>query len=241
MGENVNINGWKSLFTDAPDLKPTFDTNTGVADVLKNWKHAWDKDQIPKDIITESTDGNVDGLFESGVHAYALWWLYNLWPYNTPTVSKIAGFAHPVPPGKNGWGYYVQQGILMREEKDPAYRERMEALLIYMAYKDRNGAYQNPLNIAAHAGIAAHTAFAAANTGPEVQDAWQAALPDAQKEVPVMNQVLKAAAFNQSVRAPWGLDWMVALTDTLPKFLQGDLDQNTTITTLRTKADTLSK
>ncbi len=239
--ENVNTNGWKSLFTDAPDLKPTFDTNTSVADVLKNWKHLWDANQIPKDIITESQDGNVDGLFQSGAYAYAAWWLYNLWPFNVPTVSKIAGFAHPVPPTKNGWGYLVQQGILMRDEKkDPAYFERMKALLIYMAYKDRNGAYQNPLNIAAHAGIAAHTAFAAANTGPEVQDAWQAALPDSAKETPVMNDVLKAGAFNQVIRAHWGNDWMVALTDNLPKFLQGDVDLNGTITTLRKAADTLS-
>jgi hypothetical protein len=239
MAEMTNRYGFTSLFAHAPSFAVAFDTNTSLADVLKNWKAQWDANNVPHGIITLSSDSDVDGLFETGTIAFASWWLYNMKVYQNPTQSKTAGFTHPVKPNKNGWGYVVQQGFIMREIADPALKERAEALITWLSYKDKEGAYFEPLNIAAFADIAAHTAFKAANVSSAVQDSWKAALVDPANETSIMNDVLTQAAFNETTRASWGDDWMIAITDNVPKYLTGQQDLNTTISKMKTKATAL--
>ncbi|MCS4539350.1 MAG: hypothetical protein HYU03_01485, partial [Thaumarchaeota archaeon] len=236
----------KELFTPAPEFAPLFDTNTGVADLLTDWKNLWDKGLIPKDILTLSSDGDVDGLIETGTFAYALWWQYALKYLNNPEVSKIGGFVHPVPnpttEGQTGWGYVVQQVYILRNiQNDPDLLERARALIVWMTWKDRTGFAYQPLRIAAQADIAAYTAYVDWNNGPDAREALRTSVPDPDKELPILTDVLGKATYNQVSRAPWGDDFMVELSNQGPKYLTGSQDQQTTITNLRNKAIALAK
>ncbi len=236
----------KELFTPAPEFAPLFDTNTGVADMLTDWKNLWDKGLIPKDILTISSDGDVDGLFETGTFAYALWWQYQLKVFNNPSVSKVAGFVHQVPnpttEGQLGWGYVVQQVYILRNiQNDPDLLERARAAIVWMTWKDRTGFAYEPLRIAAQADIAAFTAFVDWNTGPDAKEALKTALVDPDKELPIVTDVLAKATYNQVSRSDWGEDFMIELSNQGPKYLTGSQDQKTTITNLRNKAIALAK
>jgi hypothetical protein len=239
----INIYGWNSLFTDPPTITPTFDTNTSVADLLKQWKDLWDKNLVPHSIITENSEGNVNGEFGAGTYAYGLWISYDIRPMQSPKNSKIGGFIHPVPggtgPNSTGFGYLIQQGFLIREISDPVYAERVHALATWMAYKDRAGVYYEPLRIAAEADIAGLTAFKDPNTGPEIQAAFKDALIDPTREVAVMAQQVQTGAYFKAGPAPWANNWQIACTSNIPAFLTGTQDLNTTITKLRTKANSL--
>ena len=236
----------KELFTAAPEFAPLFDTNTGVADMLTDWKNLWDKELIPKDILTLSSDGDVDGLIETGTFAYSLWWQYALKYLNNPEVSKIGGFVHPVPnpttEGQLGWGYVVQQVYVLRNiQNDPDLLERARAMIVWMTWKDRTGFAYQPLRIAAQADIAAFTAYVDWNNGPDAREALRTSVPDPDKELPILTDVLGKATYNQVSRAPWGDDFMVELSNQGPKYLTGSQDQKTTITNLRNKAIALAK
>lgn len=236
----------KELFTAAPEFAPKFDVNTGVADMLTDWKNLWDKGLIPKDILTLSSDGDVDGLFETGTFAYTLWWQYALKYFNNPEVSKIGGSVHPVPnpttEGQLGWGYVVQQVYILRNiQNDPDLLERARGMIVWMTWKDRTGFAYQPLRIAAQADIAAFTAYVDVNNGPEVKEALKTSVPDPDKELPILTDVLGKSTYNQVSRAPWGDDFMVELSTEGPKYLVGSQDLKTTITNLRDKAEALAK
>lgn len=236
----------KELFTAAPEFAVQFDVNTGVADMLTDWKNLWDKGLIPKDILTISSDGDVDGLIETGTFAYALWWQYALKYLNNPSVSKIGGFVHPVPnpttEGQTGWGYVVQQVYILRNiQNDPNLLERARAMIVWMTWKDRTGFAFEPLKIAAQADIAAFTAYVDWNNGPDVKEALKTSVPNPDTELPILTDVLGKATYNQVSRVSWGDDFMIELSNQVPKYLTGSQDQKTTITNLRNKAIALAK
>jgi len=234
----------KELFSARPNFVPQFDTNTGVADMLTDWMNLWSNNYVPHGILTLSSDGDVDGLFETGTFGYALWWQYNLKAYNNPSANKHAGYINPVPNGTgstgNNWGYTVQQVYLMRKiQNDPALLERTQGLMTWMTWKDRTEYPYEPLRIAAQADIAAFTAYVDVNHGPEVTQAFQTAVPDPTTQVPIMLAVQQNSTYNQIIPAPWADSWMISLSSELPKYLTGEQSQATTITNIKTKAEQL--
>jgi len=234
----------KELFSARPNFVPQFDTNTGVADMLTDWANLWSNNYVPHGILTLSSDGDVDGLFETGTFAYALWWQYNLKVYNNPTANKDAGYINPVPVGTGAtgtnWGYTVQQVYLMRKiQNNPDLLERTQGMMTWMTWKDRTGYPYEPLRIAAQADIAAFTAYLDVNNGPQVQSGLQTAVPNPTTQVPIMLDIQKNSTYNQIIPAPWADDWMIDLSSELPKYLTGEQSQATTITNLRNQAEAL--
>jgi hypothetical protein len=234
----------KELFSPRPAFTPLFDTNTGVADMLTDWMNLWSNNYVPHGILTLSSDGDVDGLFETGKFAYALWWQYNLKVYNNPSVSKIAGYVNPVPNGSgsngNNWGYTVQQVYLMRKiQNNPSLLERAQAAMVWFTWKDRTQFPYEPLRIASQADIAAFTAYIDINESPLVTQAFQSAVPDPTTQVPEMIQIQQQSTYNQIIPAPWADSWMIDLSSELPKYLTGEQNQATTITNIRNKAEQL--
>ena len=242
VGEVLNRAGENGLFKSAPGFEVNFDTNSEAAETLKDWKRLYDKNQIPRGILSMTSDSDIDGMYATGKFLYGKWWLYMLRGWNDANFSKtIFPDGRPgtsvVPPKDHGWGYAVQQGYLARDIQDNALlRKRVEGMLTWFGYYDIEGRANHCLRIARDSGISAHCGYKSANTADELKAAWKPYLYDPETELDTMSDVLATTGWFEGTRALWSNEWMISCTDNIPIYLQGDLSLEDTIDRLREDA-----
>jgi len=234
--EAMNIEGDEAMF-DSKTLDPTFDTNTAAAEILKNWKRLYDNNVVPKAMLTSSESDNMT-WFKSGKYAYHQIEDYNIGQYNDPSQSTIGGKVSIVQNStQQKWGDFTAGWYaIVKRDRTPVEQERVNRLMEFFSYKDKNGEFLVPKKFVANFSIL--SMYPEVLNDPTVKDQLAKAFRT-DPSVAISN--LMSSQIVNAQKAVWFMDWNATVLTELPLALTGKKSINDVITTLREEAISVKK
>jgi len=223
---------------DPKTFEPTFDTNTGAAQVLKDWRYLYDKELIPRGTLT-ATEGDHISWFATGKYAYAQQSTYDNKRFNDPAQSQIAGHASFVPFAKEFTGELNNcMYVIANRPRGPQRLDRVKRLFLWFANKDQNGQYFAQKKWLIDYGITA--GVKGLFEDPEVQAAFKKWVYRPE-DIQTIQDNLQNADFPLVWKTPWFLEWQRTMNAELRKCISGETTIEQCISALRDRANYLVK
>lgn len=238
--ETMNVGGLEAMWANEAPYEPTFDTTTVAAEVLRNWKNAWDKGWVPKSVLTmKQTD--FLGAFATGKYAYNPNGNYFLRFMNDPSKSQIAGKSSIVPVKTQPWGLIDTAAYSLVNRKGRTQRdlEYAQGLLEFFGYKDRNGDFRVARRWAIEEAL--DSGYAAVAEDPQLKTAVGKWFPDPDYYLNTMKGVYSTIQMPPAWRSGWYTKWNTRAQSDLSLILTGEKTVNEVITGLRDYATELIK
>jgi hypothetical protein len=222
------------------EWNPTFDVNTPVAEMLKDWQYLYEKEICPRGVLATDEGENIS-WFMTGEYAYSEHHPYEIMRFQDPSVSKIAGYASVAPPqgDRSPVGFLFAPIYCIRNnppsKAPPDWRlARVHRLMQFMGYKDKEGKFYRHKYWQIQAAVA--SPYAAVYQDPEVVDAFSKWVYRPQ-DLDTMWELLQMARMPGVWKAPWGMDWTNYMNTICPQVIQGSMTVNDGIGKLRAKAE----
>ena len=218
---------------------PEFDEESGVVDMLNQWRDLYAEGLVPKGILTFQESDWIE-TFAAGGIAFSPQLQYDLRTFADPSKSKAPGEIVAVPQQGQNWGmlhmgiYLVGNSGQSDDELAQAYR-----LAQYFGHRDpKTDKFVVPTAWAAENNLT--QGYAEVNGSPEVESAVKEWLPDADEQWPVLKDYMANPQYAKNLyHTSWALEWMSHASRELPKAVSGDSDAVTVVRSLREKAEQL--
>jgi ABC-type glycerol-3-phosphate transport system substrate-binding protein len=218
---------------DPNTLEPTFDTNTGAGDVLRDWRYMYDKELIPRGTLT-ATEGDHIAWFATGQYAYGQQSNYDNKRFNDPAQSQIAGHCSFVPFAEeftaelNNCMY-----VIAERPRHPNRLDRVKNMFKWFGYKDHNGQYFVQKKWLIDYGITA--GVKGLFEEPDVRSAFNEWVYRAD-DIKTIEDNLENAHFPLVWKSPWYLEWQRTMNIELRKCIRSETTIEECLDAMRDRA-----
>jgi hypothetical protein len=221
------------------NFDPTFDTNTPIADVLRDWQYNWEKEIMPHGVIS-LTEGDHEAWFLTGQYAFTETMDYNCVAFNEPGKAPISGSVGVVPvSNKQNWGILTACCYcLPNRERTDRKLERALQMHSFFGYKDKNDTFHVARTWAITSGLG--TGYRGIYEDPEVIQAYKDRTyrPD---DIERVFGLFEKAIMPAIWKLPWFTEWESELFKVIPDCIAKKISVEDAISTLRESAEALKK